>query len=213
MVERLLLCNDLINTALERYEACRVGDWSKAQALVEAYVQSSSTTYKLLMNRHNPNKKAADLISFDAFADDEGQMSMSGDGGLSLPSDNNASSSAPPTATATAPGGLPLDLFSAPSPTPSPGPSFFSQTSSSSQVQRQDPMAFFNTPSQPQAPAQRYGPSATPDFFGSFGSGSNQGQGQGSSSPYGGFQPQQSTQQRPPQQQQQGYSIPTPTMI
>ena len=35
-VERLLLCNDLINTALERYEACRVGDWSKAQALVEA---------------------------------------------------------------------------------------------------------------------------------------------------------------------------------
>jgi len=71
-------------------------------------------------------------------------------------------------------------------------------------------MAFFNTPSQPQAPAQRYGPSATPDFFGSFGSGSNQGQGQGSSIPYGGFQPQQSTQQRPPQQQ--GYSIPTPTM-
>lgn len=37
-LERLLLCNDLINTALERYEACRVGDWSKAQALVEAYV-------------------------------------------------------------------------------------------------------------------------------------------------------------------------------
>jgi ADP-ribosylation factor-binding protein GGA len=34
--DRLLLCNDLINTALERYEACRVGDWSKAQALVEA---------------------------------------------------------------------------------------------------------------------------------------------------------------------------------
>jgi len=36
VIERLLLCNDLINTALERYEACRVGDWSKAQALVEA---------------------------------------------------------------------------------------------------------------------------------------------------------------------------------
>jgi hypothetical protein len=37
-IERLLLCNDLINTALERYEACRAGDWSKAQALVEAQV-------------------------------------------------------------------------------------------------------------------------------------------------------------------------------
>lgn len=38
VIERLLLCNDLINNALERYEACRAGDWSKAQALVEAYV-------------------------------------------------------------------------------------------------------------------------------------------------------------------------------
>lgn len=38
VVERLLLCNDLINTAVERYEACRAGDWTKAQALVEAYV-------------------------------------------------------------------------------------------------------------------------------------------------------------------------------
>lgn len=33
--ERLLLCNDLINTALERFEACKVGDWTKAQAVVE----------------------------------------------------------------------------------------------------------------------------------------------------------------------------------
>jgi ADP-ribosylation factor-binding protein GGA len=46
VVERLLLCNDLINTALERYEACRVGDWSKAQALVEASVQFSLSIHK-----------------------------------------------------------------------------------------------------------------------------------------------------------------------
>lgn len=36
MVDRLLLCNDLINNALERFAACKAGDWAKAQALVEA---------------------------------------------------------------------------------------------------------------------------------------------------------------------------------
>ena len=167
----------------------------------------------MLIDRHNPNKKAADLISFDAFADDEGQLSMSGDGGLSLSSDNsnNASSSSAPPA-ATAPGGLTLDLFSAPSPTPSPGPSFFTPayTNSTSQAPRQDPMAFFNTspaqsrPQQQQS-QQRYGPTANTDFFGSFSSGP-----QGTTS--SGFGGSQQSQQRPPQQQQQGNSVSTPTM-
>jgi len=137
---------------------------------------------------------------------------MSGDGGLSLPSDNsnNASSSSAPPAAATAPGGLPLDLFSAPSPTPSPGPSFFTPaySNSTSQAPRQDPMAFFNTSpaqSQPQQQSQqRYGPTANTDFFGSFSSAP-----QGTSS--SGFGGSQQSQQRPPQQQQ-GYSINTPTM-
>lgn len=38
MTDRLLLCNDLINNALDRFEACKAGDWSKAQRLVERYV-------------------------------------------------------------------------------------------------------------------------------------------------------------------------------
>jgi ADP-ribosylation factor-binding protein GGA len=173
---------------------------------------NTSGCERVLKDRHNPNKKAADLISFDAFADDEGQLSMSGDGGLSLPSDNtnNASSSSAPPA-ATAPGGLPLDLFSAPSPTPSPGPSFFTPaySNSTSQAPRQDPMAFFNTsPAQTQQqPQQRYGPTANTDFFGSFSSAP-----QGTSS--SGFGGSQQSQQRPPQQQQQqqGYSVSTPMM-
>lgn len=33
--DRLLLCNDLINNALERFEACKTGDWSKAQRIVD----------------------------------------------------------------------------------------------------------------------------------------------------------------------------------
>lgn len=36
MEDRLLLCNDLINNALDRYEAVKAGDWGKAQALVES---------------------------------------------------------------------------------------------------------------------------------------------------------------------------------
>jgi ADP-ribosylation factor-binding protein GGA len=97
--DRLLLCNDLINNALERFEACKVGDWSKAEALVASA---------------NPNQKAADLISFDAFAD-EGPLS--GDGGLSLPPDSGSASSYRNQAAMTS-SGLPLDLFTAPSPTP-----------------------------------------------------------------------------------------------
>lgn len=109
-IDRLLLCNDLINNALERFEACKAGDWAKAQQIVDST---------------NPNQKAADLISFDAFADDE---PMSGDGGLALPT----ATSAPSTSS-----GLPLDLFSAPSPSPTPAPA--------QAQQKQDPMAFFNT--------------------------------------------------------------------
>ncbi|ORX34513.1 hypothetical protein BD324DRAFT_604723 [Kockovaella imperatae] len=116
MMERLLLCNDLINNALDRYEACKVGDWAKAQALVEA---------------SNPNKKAADLISFDAFADDEPMG-----GGVSLPADAGSSSAGMTSS------GLPLDLFTAPSPTPSPGLAPERKVSG----QRTNPMDFFNIP-------------------------------------------------------------------
>ena len=120
--DRLLLCNDLINNALERFEACKAGDWAKAQHIVE---------------QTNPNQKAADLISFDAFADDE---PMSGDGGLALPASGPSTSS-----------GLPLDLFSAPSPSPTPAPA------------RQDPMAFFNTPyTAPRQPTAGYSVSPPP---------------------------------------------------
>jgi len=129
-MERLLLCNDLINNALERFEAFKVGDFAKAQALVDSA---------------NPNQKAADLISFDAFADDEGPLS--GDGGLSLPADSAPSSS---SAGLTA-GGLPLDLFSAPSPSPSPSLGGYNSGlggSSSSSQPKPDPMSFFRNPQQ-----------------------------------------------------------------
>ncbi|KIY35458.1 VHS domain-containing protein [Cryptococcus gattii E566] len=132
MMERLLLCNDLINTALERFEACRVGDWTKAQAVVE---------------RNNPNQKVADLISFDA-ADDE--PASSSFGGVTLPADNIPSTSNVGMTTA----GLPLDLF-APSPVATPSPAGSSTTGAAGQKQMQDPMAFFNTVSpQPQAVQQ-----------------------------------------------------------
>ncbi|ORY27773.1 Golgi to vacuole transport-related protein [Naematelia encephala] len=126
MMDRLLLCNDLINNALERFEACKAGDWTKAQALVDA---------------NNPNQKAADLISFDAFAD-EGPMS--GDGGLSLPT--NDSGQAGSSASAMTSSGLPIDLFSAPSPSSSPG--------IAAMAPKQDPMAFFRTPAPSQTPLQ-----------------------------------------------------------
>ncbi|KAK4689808.1 ADP-ribosylation factor-binding protein GGA, partial [Tremellales sp. Uapishka_1] len=131
MMDRLLMCNDLINTALERFEACKAGDWVKAQAIV---------------NDNNPNQKAADLISFDAFAD---EAPMSGDGGLSLPMDGASSSLSTATNVGLTSSGLPLDLFSAPSPSPSPLPS-----SSSSGGMRQNPMDFFKTSTSPLQPQQ-----------------------------------------------------------
>ena len=142
MMDRLLLCNDLINNALERYQAVKAGDWSKAQALVESYVTHNHVPECRANTSANPNKKAADLISFDAFADDEAPLS--GDGSLALPSGSTqASSSASGSASAGfSSSGLPLDLFSAPSPASSPA---FSNTTTSTGAPRQDPMAFFNT--------------------------------------------------------------------
>ncbi|WVW78681.1 hypothetical protein I302_100641 [Kwoniella bestiolae CBS 10118] len=183
MMDRLLLCNDLINTALERFEACKVGDWSKAQAVVEA---------------HNPNKKAADLISFDAFADDDEPSSSTSagqGGGLALPADssNNAGMTA---------AGLPFDLF-APSPSGSPspaGPSGVSAFGSQPSQQRQNPMDFFNNPS-PSFPQQQ-----TPSYNGGFG-GFQQSQPQQPQQyqPNYGFQ--QPSQPSPSAQPLQGYSL------
>ncbi|WRT64989.1 uncharacterized protein IL334_001930 [Kwoniella shivajii] len=179
MMDRLLLCNDLINTALERFEACRVGDWTRAQAVVEA---------------NNPNKKAADLISFDAFADDEdpSSSSTSQGGGLHLPADMTPSTS---NAGMTA-AGLPFDLF-APSPSASPspgsGPSGISSFGGLQSLQQQtsqqrvNPMDLFNSPNtlnQQQQQQQQY----TPNY----------------SAGFGGFQqpppppPQQQQQRQPP---------------
>ncbi|WVQ84100.1 hypothetical protein IAT38_006245 [Cryptococcus sp. DSM 104549] len=197
MMDRLLLCNDLINTALERFEACKAGDWTKAQAVVDA---------------NNPNQKAADLISFDAFDDNEPMGGSSH--GLALPTsdgDNAPSSSNAGMTTA----GLPLDLF-APSPAGSPGPGLFSGASGSGSgngAQRQDPMAFFNTapaqPSQPawQQPQQQF--SGLGGFGGLGGLGGLSPQPSGTSAGYGGYtqapiQPQQGYQ---PQGQAQGYSL------
>jgi ADP-ribosylation factor-binding protein GGA len=106
-------------------------------------------------HRNNPNRKASDLISFDAFADEDDESPMSGDGGLSLPTGPTASTST----TAMTSSGLPLDLFSAPSPSPSPALAYGgSYPSLSTSNVKQDPMAFFrNTPTiqaQPYSPAQ-----------------------------------------------------------
>ncbi|OXM79640.1 VHS domain-containing protein [Cryptococcus neoformans Bt63] len=200
MMDRLLLCNDLINTALERFEACKAGDWTKAQAVVE---------------RNNPNQKVADLISFDAF-DDEPASSSSG--GVTLPADNIPSTSNVGMTTS----GLPLDLF-APSPVATPSPAGSSAVGAAGQKQKQDPMAFFNTAS-PQ-PASAFGglgglqqptPNTNNNNFGFGGFQASQ-----SSSPAVGYslspqpaavssqqfiqpqQPQQYQSQQQPQQQQQ----------
>ncbi|KAK1926521.1 Golgi to vacuole transport-related protein [Papiliotrema laurentii] len=156
MMDRLLLCNDLINNSLERYEAVKAGDWEKAQRVVDAT---------------NPNQQAADLISFDAFADDEAPLS--GQGGLSLPTDAaQASSSAGPSSQFSS-AGLPLDLFSAPSPVPSPG--LGGRTSSG--APKQDPMAFFRTQPplqpQPQPAQQQFGGLGGLGGLGSFGQSSS----------------------------------------
>jgi ADP-ribosylation factor-binding protein GGA len=165
--------------------------------------------------RANPNQKAADLISFDAFADEE--QGMSGDGGLSLPTaggtqNNNSSMAA---------GGLPLDLFSSPSPAPTSDLSSLFASSSSTQAPKQDPMAFFNTSSaplqpihqqqiQPQRSQSPYGmpaqqPSSGMSGFG-FGTGiagQQQHQLRSGTPTSAGFAPMQ------PQQPAQGYSVPS----
>lgn len=127
LMDRLLLCNDLINNALNRFEAAKKGDWAAANAIAQQL---------------EAQPKQNDLISFDAFADDD-EAPASG-GGLSLPTGAGAAPSASnPGFTA---GGLPLDLFApSPSSSPAPGPSQHSQRP------QQNPMDFFNTTSQPPA--------------------------------------------------------------
>lgn len=119
---------------------------------MESCVASSSLlTLMLTSPSANPNQKAADLISFDAFADDADETPLSGNGGLSLPPDSLSAAPSSSTSAMTS-SGLPLDLFSAPSPSSSPGiPAY----SSSSATPKQDPMAFFgqNPPPQAQPPA------------------------------------------------------------
>lgn len=188
-MDRLLLCNDLINNALERFEACKRGDWTAAQAAVD--------------NQAGAGKKN-DLISFDGFADDDNN------GGVALPSgDDAAASSSNPGFTA---GGLPLDLFApSPSASPAPGPS-------APQGQKTNPMAFFNTqPQQPQPP--QYGQQQFGGLGSLQQPQQQQAQQYGQQQPagFGGFQqqPQQWQQPQQPQQQwqqpapsAQGYSVP-----
>ncbi|ODO03179.1 hypothetical protein I350_06024 [Cryptococcus amylolentus CBS 6273] len=177
MMDRLLLCNDLINTALERFEACKAGDWTRARAVAES---------------SNPNQKAADLISFDAFDDEPAPSGAVG--GLSLPADSSSNAG---MSTA----GLPLDLF-APSPAATPSPAASSSVNNTSQ--RQDPMAFFNTPQPPAQPAQAWGQpqqSASTNFGAFGGLGQLQQPAASSSSSSFGFQPSQSSTPA-------GYSLP-----
>ncbi|KAJ9117711.1 hypothetical protein QFC24_006425 [Naganishia onofrii] len=152
LMDRLLLMNDLINNVLDRYEACRRGDWAKA-AEIDATL--------------NPQNKPPDLISFDAFADDSDLNALSNE--TSAPQGTGGSAPAPTTSV-----GLPLDLFSSPAPS-----DLFSVPQPSQQGQakpRQDPMAFFNTPSPgvtsgfPQPAAQA--PHQTSHMFGTFASAS-----------------------------------------
>lgn len=137
LMDKLLVCNDLINAAIERFEAAKRGDWSAARNITVPQPGAAAGSQRSGGN---------DLISFDAFADDDEQPS----GGLALPSGSQAApSTTNPGFTA---GGLPLDLFATPSPSgsPAPGPS----TSSGPSQPRKDPMAFFNQPSQPSQPVQ-----------------------------------------------------------
>jgi hypothetical protein len=187
LMDKLLLCNDLINNALERFQAAKKGDWNAAREIAQ---QSALATAP---GGSNANKgKTNDLISFDAFADDEPS-----DGGLALPSGNAAapSSSNPGFTT----GGLPLDLF-APSPSGSPAPPSASSPGLS-QAQRKDPMAFFNM-SAPMQPQQQYGNQSS--GMGGFAQPQQQQQSQQQFGGLGGFaQPQQQQQQYQPQFQHQ----------
>ncbi|CAK9783563.1 VHS-domain-containing protein [Cutaneotrichosporon oleaginosum] len=175
LMDRLLMCNDLINAALDRFEAAKRGDWAAAQTIAQ---------------QSNPANKANDLISFDGFADDADT------GGVSLPSGGEAApSSSNPGFTA---GGLPLDLF-APSPSQSPAPA-----AGPSQPHRTNPMDLFNmsAPSPPQYQQQQFGGMGMGAGMGGMGGLQQQPQqwGQQSGTGYGG---QQWGQSQPQQQQQQ----------
>lgn len=132
-MDRLLLINDLLNNVIDRYEACKNGDFARANEIHGTI---------------NPESKKPDLISFDAFADDEHL------GGVSLGADTGSSTPVP--AAVSAPGGLPLDLFGSFTSAPTAGGA---TTSNSTGKQKQDPMSFFNTaPIQPQ-------PQQSPNLF------------------------------------------------
>lgn len=140
LMDKLLVCNDLINSAIERFEAAKRGDWTAARNVAVPQAGNNSSSQ---------NRGGNDLISFDAFADDDEEPS----GGLALPSGSQAApSTTNPGFTA---GGLPLDLFATPSPAGSPAPG--ASTSSGPSQPRKDPMAFFNQPSQPVQPQPQYG--------------------------------------------------------
>ena len=137
-------------------QSWRLGDSPSSRRSVSPpflLTQTSHMCMELIpWNRANPNQKAADLISFDAFADDEDEKPLSGHGGLSLPVDNPPSSSSSSGAGMTS-SGLPLDLFTAPSPAPSPGLSSHSSARVPS-GQMRNPMDFFNTATPSQSPQQ-----------------------------------------------------------
>lgn len=116
-MDRLLLINDLINQVIERYQACRKGDFSKL-VTIDASIDPSKGGADAV-----PTAKITDLISFD---DEEPQAASSGaaastggqasalDDFASLTFDDNAAQNNNGAASASAsagPGGLPADLF------------------------------------------------------------------------------------------------------
>lgn len=162
------------------------------------------------MRSANPDKKAADLISFDAFADEE--QGMSGHGGLALPTSgpSGSNSTSPMQDNNLSPGGLPLDLFSTPSSAPAPNAmSSLFATSSASAAPKQDPMAFFrNTPpiqAQAQQPPPGY-PQAQYGYAtnGSVGGGWANSNGNGNGTPRSATPSSFAPMQAQPQQSRQG---------
>ncbi|CDZ96194.1 Cytosolic sorting protein GGA2/TOM1 [Phaffia rhodozyma] len=101
-MDRLLLINDLINGVIERYEACRKGDWSKGRNIAVSTFTA-------------PPAPEPSLISFDAFADDPPSESfVSSSAALASTSPASVATSTAAPSPPPSFSGLPLDLFSAP---------------------------------------------------------------------------------------------------
>lgn len=184
-----------------------IGLWLKLWWSRELFLHCSCRP--TLTNSSNPNQKAADLISFDAFADEE--QGMSGHGGLALPNAGGSNPAAANNANMSS-SGLPLDLFSSPSPSPTPNPmSTMFSSSSSSTPARQDPMAFFNTSAHIQQSIPQYqaqGAQRSQSPYGMPATQQGMGGGFGFGSGIAGQQQHQlETAPLQPQQQQQGYSL------